>query len=220
MIWTQSKKTRKICSHSFIAGTIFSDLMFFSCNGIMAFKCGCFAILSTLCSGNGVRGHGSFNCRRLPNLMWLNLASNCISSLPPEGELQGLQAHWGVALGCELGRRHNNVIANDRCIVHKRVVIWGREFEAGEIPRRCNIIESQRPMEHICQLAVGFSGWNLHPHNSRGCACTIALSTFAKSEKYVQYSYGVETDLIFVKTGHPPSLNTDLRPNKLWPGPS
>lgn len=36
----------------------------------------------------------TFHRGRLPNLMWLNLASNCISSLPPEGELQGLQARF------------------------------------------------------------------------------------------------------------------------------
>lgn len=38
--------------------------------------------------------HTERSTGRLPNLMWLNLASNCISSLPPEGELQGLQARF------------------------------------------------------------------------------------------------------------------------------
>ena len=38
--------------------------------------------------------HTDRSTGRLPNLMWLNLASNCISSLPPEGELQGLQARF------------------------------------------------------------------------------------------------------------------------------
>ncbi|CAK9031779.1 Leucine-rich repeat transmembrane neuronal protein 4, partial [Durusdinium trenchii] len=42
-------------------------------------------------SFNGLHGDVLGQLARLPNLVWLNLASNCISSLPPEEELSGLQ---------------------------------------------------------------------------------------------------------------------------------
>jgi hypothetical protein len=137
---------------------VFSDLMFFSRNGITTFKCGRFVILfwgpTQNCAVETVPSVKvcSTATWRLPNLMWLNLASNCISSLPPEGELQGLQAHWGVGLGW---------------IILNRVVIW------------CNIIGSQRPMGQWStyaswQLAFRAEAYTLITL-CRGCASTIVL---------------------------------------------